>query len=170
MTYPTLYRKRMIPEECIHLKDDIIIQCTQDIIITKWNTLKPKKELHHGYYCYFLKEGLKVSQFLRADDSLLYWYCDIVEYFFQPKENALTSLDLLADVIVCPDGFVKVLDLDELAIALEQNILSQDLLKKCLTRLDRLLGIIYRGEFHSMQKYITDIPSNGLSQGACQLC
>jgi len=100
MTYPTLYRKRMIPEECIHLKDDIIIQCTQDIIITKWNTLKPKKELHHGYSCYFLKEGLKVSQFLRADDSLLYWYCDIVEYFFQPKENALTSLDLLADVIV----------------------------------------------------------------------
>ena len=93
-----------------------------------------------------------------------------MEYFFQPKENALTSLDLLADVIVCPDGFVKVLDLDELAIALEQNILSQDLLKKCLTRLDRLLGIIYRGEFHSMQKYITDIPSNGLSQGACQLC
>ena len=45
--------------------------------------------------------------------SLLYWYCDIVEYEYRPEDNSLTSLDLLADVIICPDGFVKVIDLDE---------------------------------------------------------
>lgn len=157
MTYPTLYRKRIMPEECIHLKDDIIIQCTNDIIVTKWNTLKPKKDLHHGYSCYFLNEGFKVSQFLRADNSLLYWYCDIVEYLFCPADNTMTSLDLLADVIVCPDGFVKVMDLDELSVALRQGTLSQELLEKCLLRLNHLLQIIYSGKFQTLQKYITDI-------------
>ncbi len=158
MTYPTLYRKRIIPEECIHLKDDIILTCNDDILLTKWNTLKPKKELHHGYSCYFLKEGFKVSQFLREDNSLLFWYCDIVEYLFDKENNALTTLDLLADIVVCPDGFVKVLDLDELADALEQGTLSQDLLKKCLNRLNRLLEIIYSGNFCTLQKYINNIP------------
>lgn len=158
MTYPTLYRKRIIPEECIHLKDDIILTCNDDILLTQWNTLRPKKELHHGYSCYFLKEGFKVSKFLREDNSLLFWYCDIVEYLFDRESNALTVLDLLADVVVCPDGSVKVLDLDELADALEQGTLSQDLLKKCLNRLNRLLQIIYSGDFHALQKHIQNIP------------
>lgn len=157
MTNPTLYRRRIMPEECIHLKDDIIIECTEDIILTKWNSLKPKKDLHHGYSCYFLKEGFKVSRFLREDGSLLYWYCDIVEYLFQPSDNSLTSLDLLADVVIYPDGFVKVLDLDELATALDQGSLTEELLKKCLNRLNHLLQIIYSGNFHTLQKYIEDI-------------
>ena len=144
MTYPTLYRKRILPQECIRLKDDVILTCNEDIILTKWNALKPKKDLHHGYSCYFLKEGYKVSQFLREDDSLLYWYCDIVEY-------------LLADVIIYPDGYVKVMDLDELVTTLDQGALTQDLLKKCLTRLNSLLQIIYGGNFHTLQKYIEDI-------------
>lgn len=156
MTNPTLYRKRIMPEECIHLKDDIILECKEDIILTKWNSLKPKKDLHHGYSCYFLKQGFKVSQFLREDNSLLYWYCDIVEYFYDSTKNTMTSLDLLADVIVYPNGFVKVMDLDELSITLEQGTLTQDLLKKCLNRLDNLLQIIYKGEFHTLQKYIED--------------
>ena len=60
---PKLYRKRIIPNECIHLKEDIIIFQDESLIITKWNALKPKKELHHGFSCYFLKEGYKVSSF-----------------------------------------------------------------------------------------------------------
>ena len=74
MTEPILYRKRLIPEECILLKDDIILEYNDDIILTKWNALKPKKDLHHGYSCYFKKEGYKVSKFYQADNSLLYWY------------------------------------------------------------------------------------------------
>ena len=81
-----------------------------------------------------------------------------MEYLFDRESNALTVLDLLADVVVCPDGSVKVLDLDELADALEQGTLSQDLLKKCLNRLNRLLQIIYSGDFHALQKHIQNIP------------
>lgn len=157
MTQPTLYRKRIMPEECIHLKDDIIIECNKTVILTKWNALKPKKDLHHGYSCYFLEKGFKVSQFLREDDSLLYWYCDIVEYLSDPTANSLTSLDLLADVIIYPNGFVKVMDLDELATALDQDALTTDLLQKCLNRLNHLLQIIYQGNFHTLQKYIENI-------------
>ena len=157
MTYPTLYRKRIMPDECIHLKDDVIIDCTQDIILTRWNALKPKKDLHHGYSCYFLNEGFKVSKFLHEDGSLLYWYCDIVEYIHKPETNSLISLDLLADVIIYPDGFVKVVDVDELATAFDNGSLTQDLLKKSLYRLNHLLEIIYRGDFQTLQKYIENI-------------
>ncbi|MCI9199674.1 MAG: DUF402 domain-containing protein [Lachnospiraceae bacterium] len=159
MNYPTLYRKRIMPDECVYLKDDVILKCNEDIILTKWNALRPKKELHHGYSCYFLKEGLKLSKFYRNDDSLLYWYCDIVEYEYRPEDNSLTSLDLLADVIICPDGFVKVIDLDELAIAMDKGTLSEELLKKCLFRLNKLLQIIYRGDFLLLQKYIDEAES-----------
>lgn len=154
MTYPTLYRKRIIPDECILLKDDIIIHNTQDCIVTKWNALKPKKDLHHGYSCYFLKKGFKVSKFLREDNSLLYWYCDIVEYTHDSENNTLTSLDLLTDVIVYPDGFVKVVDIDELATALDKGLLSEELLKKSLLQLNRLLEIIYSGDFYTLQQNI----------------
>ena len=159
MNYPTLYRKRIMPDECVYLKVDVILKCNEDIILTKWNALRPKKELHHGYSCYFLKEGLKLSKFYRNDDSLLYWYCDIVEYEYRPEDNSLTSLDLLADVIICPDGFVKVIDLDELAIAMDKGTLSEELLKKCLFRLNKLLQIIYRGDFLLLQKYIDEAES-----------
>ena len=57
-----LFRKRIIPNECILLKDDIILSANEEFIITKWNALKPKKDLHHGYSCFFLKEGFKISK------------------------------------------------------------------------------------------------------------
>ncbi|HKM03281.1 MAG TPA: DUF402 domain-containing protein [Lachnospiraceae bacterium] len=157
MDKPILYRKRLIPEECILLKDDIIIACDEDIIITKWNALKPKKDLHHGYSCYFLKEGYKVSKFYKANHTLLYWYCDIVDFSYTKSDNTMIVTDLLADVIIYPDGFVKVIDLEELVEALDQNKINQDDLKKSLLRMNNLLQIIYRGEFVELQRKIEDM-------------
>ena len=85
MKNPILYRRRIIPEECILLKDDRILFCDEDHIVTAWNTLHPKKDLHHGWSCYFLKEGFKVSRFCREDGSLLYWYCDIVDFDYKEE-------------------------------------------------------------------------------------
>ena len=48
MTNPILYRRRIIPEECILLKDDVILSCDEERIVTSWNALHPKKDLHHG--------------------------------------------------------------------------------------------------------------------------
>ncbi len=149
-----LFRKRIIPEECVLLKDDIILSANEDIIITKWNALKPKKDLHHGYSCYFLKEGFKVSKFYREDNSLMCWYCDIVNYDYQKEENVLIATDLLADVIVEPNGFVKVIDLDELADVLEKHALSEELLGLALKQLNHLLSIIYAGKFDTLTSHI----------------
>ena len=59
--------------------------------------------------------------------------------------------DLLADVIIYPDGFVKVVDLDELVTALESRSISLDTLKTSLIKLDKLLSIIYAGNFDCLK-------------------
>lgn len=151
MTNPILYRRRIIPEECILLKDDIIQSCDEERIVTTWNALHPKKDLHHGSSCYFLKEGFKVSKFCREDDSLLYWYCDIVDFNYDSAKNTMIVTDLLADVIIYPDEFVKVVDLDELVTALESRSISLDTLKTSLIKLDKLLSIIYAGNFDCLK-------------------
>lgn len=154
MTNPILYRKRIIPDECILLKDDVILSCDEERIVTTWHSLHPKKDLHHGSSCYFLKEGFKVSKFCYEDDRLLCWYCDIVDFDYHPNENTMIVTDLLADVIIYPDGSVKVVDLDELVTALESRSISLDTLKSSLLRLDKLLKIIYSGDFDKLKAYI----------------
>lgn len=153
MINPVLYRRRIIPDECVLLKDDVILSCDEEHIVTSWHALHPKKDLHHGSSCYFLKEGFKVSRFCRKDGSLLYWYCDIVDFDYHPNNNALIVTDLLADVIIYPDGFVKVVDLDELVTALNSRSISLDTLKTSLLNLDRLLQIIYSGNFDTLKAY-----------------
>ena len=147
MKNPILYRQRLIPKECVLLKDDIILECNEDLILTKWNALKPKKDLHHGYSCYFLKEGFKISKFYRADNSLLYWYCDIVDYDYDEENNSYTSTDLLTDVVLYPDGQIRVLDLDELAEASDRDMITKQQLHSALVRTDMLLTTMYSGEF-----------------------
>lgn len=154
MTNPILYRRRIIPDECILLKGDEILSADEDRIVTKWNTLKPRSDFHHGYSCYFLKEGFKISRFLREDDTLVYWYCDIVDFDHRELTNELVVTDLLADVIVYPDNFVKVVDIDELVTALDAKLITADILKAALLRLDKLLSIIYAGKFDELTKYL----------------
>lgn len=151
MKTPELYRKRLIPEQNIPLKDDTILFSSDEIIVTKWNTINPKAEFNHGTSCYFLEESIKVSKFYRADNSLLYWYCDIVEYEYDKTSNRLTVVDLLADVIIYPDKTVKVVDLDEMADALGEGIISPELLRQGLYRLNKLLTRIYNDDFATMQ-------------------
>lgn len=150
MKTPLLYRKRIIPEECIPLKDDKILYFDDRVIVTEWKALHPKKDLHHGYSCYFLKDGYKVSKFLYESDDLIYWYCDIIDYEEGPEENSWVFRDLLADVLVYPDGFVKVVDLDEFEEALDNGSISYDDVKKALRSLDSLLKTIYAGDFDKL--------------------
>lgn len=157
MPTPTLYRKRIIPEECILLKDDQILYQDEQIIVTGWHSLKPRKDLHHGYSCYFLNEGFKVSKFYKEDNSLLYWYCDIVDYDYNPDTNTYIVTDLLADVIIYPDGFVKVVDIDELVTALNDKLISEETLKQSLLRLNSLLEIIYSDSFDKLKTPIENI-------------
>ena len=143
----TLYRRRLIPDEIVHLKDDVVLYHDDTVIITKWKTIKPRKDMDHGFSAYLLKEGIKVSKFYRADNSLLYWYCDIVDYAYEAETNSYTSTDLLTDVVLYPDGQIRVLDLDELAEASVKDMITKDQLHSALVRTDMLLTTMYSGEF-----------------------
>ena len=146
----SLYRRRLIPDECILLKDDILLEANDDHILTKWNTLKPKEFLHHGDSCYYLNKGVKVSRFYTEDTFLICWYCDIVSYEWKEEKTALLTTDLLLDVLVYPDGSIKLLDMDELAQAHAQKLISDELLQTSLMTANRLLNEIYEGKFHDL--------------------
>ena len=150
----TLYRRRLIPDEIVHLKDDVVLYHDDTVIITKWKTIKPRKDMDHGFSAYLLKEGIKVSKFYRADNSLLYWYCDIVDYEYDATTNSYTSTDLLTDVVLYPDGQIRVLDLDELAEASVKDIITKDQLHSALVRTDKLLNTMYQKTFDQYTKLI----------------
>lgn len=138
-----LYRRRLIPEECILLKDDVILLSQDGLLVTGWKALKKRQDLHHGFSCYYLNEGYKISRFYAPDGRLLYHYCDIISPEYHEDSNSLIVTDLLADVVIYPDGFVKVIDLDELSLAFDRQILSSEQLKSALRSLNSLLTAIY---------------------------
>ena len=142
----TLFRKRLIPDECINLKNDNIIHIVDNKIITSWSTIHPKAEFSHGCSYYCLDKGWKISKFYKEDNSLAYVYCDIIDTAIKDSDTYVFT-DLLADVIIENSGFVKVVDLDELADACRQEIISNEMLQTALYRLNSLLSIIYNGEF-----------------------
>ena len=84
MNISRIYRKRIIPKDLIPLDDDIIVAQDEETLITKWKTLNPKTAFSHGCSCFFLKEGIKVSKVYRSDGSVLRWYCDIVDFSYDP--------------------------------------------------------------------------------------
>ena len=157
MDKPILYRKRIIPEEIILLDKDEVLYLDDEHIVTRWNAIRPKKILHHGCSCYFLKEGFKVSKFYREDGTLMYWYCDIIDYTYDKKDNSYVFTDLLADVLIYPDGRVEVVDVGEIADALTDGTLSVEKMIPALRSLDKMLKIIYSGEFSKIQDMINAV-------------
>lgn len=160
MNTPILYRRRLIPDELLLLEKDIILFRNDDIIVTRWNTIRPKKTLHHGISCYLLKDGIKVSKFYGYDNQFICWYCDIITHSYEPSTDTYVFTDLLADVLLYPDGLIKVVDLDEMADAAQQGLLSQELLLLGLRRTNRLLSLIYDGSFSRIQDHINQIESS----------
>lgn len=157
MNISKLYRRRLIPSEVTLLKDDVIVRQDDEVIITTWNTLNPKTEFSRGCSCYFLKDGLKVSKMYRSDNTLLRWYIDIVEISIDNTKEALTATDLLADVVIYPDGRMKVVDLDELAEALEKNLITKEQMVNCLRSLNHLLTLVYRDKFDRLQSHLDSL-------------
>ena len=104
---PKLYRKRFIPDEIVELKDDRIVYHEGNIMITEWDVLHPKAKFSHGISCYYMDKGWKISKFLNKKKELVYYYCDIIETAYLKAENAYIFTDLLADVIIHPDGGLR---------------------------------------------------------------
>lgn len=157
MTNLKLFRRRFIPDETVELKDDTILSMdnNNNIIITKWNVLKPRNDIDHGISAYFINDGIKVSKIFNSDGDLVYWYCDIIETIHD--NNTYTFNDLLIDIIIHPDGKVEVVDMDEFADVMENGILTNHTIAKALRCANSLLKDIYSGNFEKYTRYIEKI-------------
>lgn len=154
MALPKLYRKRFMPNEIVYLKDDIITYQDDTVMVTKWNVLHPKAKFSHGVSCYYFEKGWKISKFLNKKNELVYYYCDIIDTAYHADDNSYIFTDLLADVIIYPDGAVHVVDLAELADALEEGIITEAEVKLALRRLEGLLEVIYGGGLPELLRFI----------------
>lgn len=144
-----LIRKRFVPPEEFELSKDIILHVDSETVITKWDVIRKRSDFDNGVSIYYINRGYKVSQFFK-DGKLVYTYCDIIN--FKIDGNRYTCEDLLADVIIYPNGFVKVVDVKEIADCLEDNSITIDLAKKALVALDDLLDEIYKGNLDKLLK------------------
>lgn len=153
-----LYRRRFIPNELISLHKDEVLYADEELILTRWDTLKPRADFSHGISAYFLKKNCKVTKVLSTNHELVYWYCDIMQIIDNPQtndnEHTLIMEDLLIDVIVYPDGSVRVLDLDEAAEAVEQGLITTEMLCRSMRAANNLLNDIYADKFHKYQQEI----------------
>ncbi|MDR1210519.1 MAG: DUF402 domain-containing protein [Clostridiales bacterium] len=140
-----LYRRRYIPNERVLLDKDEVVRADDERVLTRWRAIRPRRDFARGDSVYFLNDGVKVSRMFRADGGFVYWYCDIIEVSSEPGVYVFS--DLLADVIVEPGGGVRVLDVGEIADALDSGLISVAQAKKALRALDWLLALIYGGRF-----------------------
>lgn len=151
-----LYRRRYIPDENILLKDDEILQADDELIVTKWKVLKPRKDIAWGISAYYMRRNFKISKIFNKDGKLVYWYCDII-FTEHPDEHTYIFHDLLVDVIIEPDGFVRVVDLDEIADILEKaECLNKDLVITAMRATNDLLNTVYNHQFEQLTKIIED--------------
>lgn len=146
-----LFRRRFIPNEITPLSDDIVLKLEENLIITSWKTLNPRTDFASGMSAYFIDKGWKVSKFLDCEGNIKYWYCDIIDCILDEASNSFTYEDLLFDVVVYPNGSIKVLDCDEAAEAREKGYITEEQLLRGLRSMNELLTTIYHGRFDRLQ-------------------
>ena len=145
-----LYRKRFIPNETVYLKDDVILYNTPEMLITKWQTLRPKPGFKYGVSCYYPKEGYKISKVFSENKIYKFTYIDIISANIDTSQNIYTFTDMLVDIVIAPDGFVTVLDLNELTAVFSDGLISLDELVRAINTTDVLLQKIYAGNLSAL--------------------
>lgn len=145
-----LIRTRHIPMEKIELKKDRILSVDEDNIITKWDVINPRNDISWGLSVYFLKKGFKISKMYDKYDNLVHWYCDITKAHIDGETYEFE--DLLLDVVVKPDGSYVVMDADEFAQAIEEDMISKETACEALRSFNELVGAISQGKFEELTR------------------
>ncbi len=144
---PEIFRKRLVPEECVHLNKDNILFCSEQYMITSWDTINPKTAFSRGISLYVMDKGWKISKFFDAQNQFVYWYCDIIRTDYDQDTDTYVFTDLLADVIIESDGTMRVVDLDEFEPAYAKGLIQTEEILTALRQLNELLQTIYDGSF-----------------------
>ena len=138
MKIPVVLRQRLIPFETVDISGDELIYRNDEIMVTRWKAIKPRIDISGGISFTFLKKGIKVGRFYDKNRNFLYWYCDIIKIEHILDSDTYILKDLLLDVKVMPNGNIEVLDADELAEALEKELISSDEACQALRTLNSL--------------------------------
>ena len=141
-----IYRVRFIPMEEVDISGDEILFLDDNRMVTRWDPIHPRNDFAKGYSCTWLKEGYKISKVMNIAREVKYWYCDIIHVEAKEDGKLYRFIDLLLDVKVMPDGQVIVMDMDELALAVETRLVTQQQANQSLRQCDRLLKRVYSGE------------------------
>ncbi len=141
-----IYRVRYIPMEEVDISGDEVLFLNDERMITRWDPINPRNDFAKGYSITFLKNGYKISKVMNRALELKYWYCDIIDIETADDGKTYRLVDLLLDVKITPDGQVIVMDMDELALAMEKKLITQEQAFRSLRRCDSLLKQIYSGE------------------------
>ena len=142
-----MYRKRFIPNEIIDISSDELLERNDNIIITKWNPIKPRKDIGGGISYVFLKKGYKISKIFDNNGDFIYWYCDIIEYEYFEEKDEYIFIDLLVDVKIYPNGEYEVLDLDELEVALKEKLITKAQMLRAIKSVNILIEMIQNKMF-----------------------
>lgn len=151
MKKPTILRRRYIPYEVVDISDDELLFRSDELLVTRWTSIRPRADFYGGISYTFLDRGYKLGKFYDKDNNFLYWYCDILDVQYEKETDTYTLNDLLVDIRVFPDGKIEVLDAGELAQAMEEGLISNDQAVEALRIFDGLLKMIYSGEFPPAQ-------------------
>ncbi len=151
---PRIFRTRYIPSETVDLSSDMLLYRDQRYLITHWNPIKPREDIAFGISCVFLEKGWKISAILDHERKLKHWYCDIIEIEYEKSTDTYYLYDLLTDVRILNDGRVEVVDLDELAIAFEEGLITAKQLSMSLKRCNSLLDLVYNQELTKQVSHI----------------
>ena len=151
-------RRRFIPDELIRLSDDQIYEVSEDLVLSAWTSIKPRKDLYAGISAYYPKLGFKLSRLYDSDYHPLYWYCDIIRFSGEGKD--LYYEDLLLDVVIRPGGIVRVLDADELADALEEKLIDEATVCLALRQMNDLLTRIREDRLGELQQPVLELEAD----------
>ena len=83
----------------------------------------------------------------------MYYYCDIIDYSYDEKEDSFTFIDLLVDIKFYPSGQVEYLDFDELQKAYDEKMIDGKMLLKAVSTLNIVAEKIYNGSFEELCNY-----------------
>jgi len=142
-----IFRKRFVPDEIVDISSDEVLERNDNILVTRWRPIKPRTDIGGGISYVFLKKGYKISKIYDNQGGFKYWYCDIIEYTYNQESDEYIFIDLLADVVVYPDGKCEVLDLDELKSVFDKKIITKEQMLKSIKCVNTLVEMVQNGVF-----------------------
>ncbi len=146
----TILRKRYIPDEIIDISDDKIIYESDELLITEWVPKHARDDIKNGKSYAYVNKGYKISEVYNHQNEFDHYYCDIMDITYNKATNTYLEIDLLVDVVLYPDGRIKVLDLNELADARRESRITEEQMLDSLEKANQLLSIIYDGKFEEL--------------------